>query len=340
MPSRSFLIAAFLVILGTAYAAYWHIMASRLEQGIEHWAGEQRSHGLQAGWNDIVIDGFPLRLRARFAAPRLIQRDGSLPWSWQGESLTLEGQPWRLTRIRFAGDGTQTARLAGQQIAFGRLEGTVWLDGRGHIEEADATASRLALAPGGRGAGDISATADTLRLAMRLPEEPPRGHDQPGLTAEIALNGLILATRQPLPVEGPADMAIRAAIMGAVPAPPGRQTLAAWRDAGGTLEIERLTLGWSPLNLSASGTLALDDALQPIGALTTELSGHGPLLQKLVTMGWVRPQDARIAGIAFGLLEKPGAGGMPVLKAPVTVQGGHLYIGPARLAPLPRIAWN
>jgi len=117
MPSRSFLIAAFLVILGTAYAAYWHIMAGRLEQGIERWAEEQRDHGLQAGWTDIVIDGFPLRLRARFAVPRLIQREGSLPWSWQADSLTLEAQPWQLTRIGFTGDGPQTARLAGQQIA-------------------------------------------------------------------------------------------------------------------------------------------------------------------------------------------------------------------------------
>ena len=343
MPSRSFLIAAFLVILGTAYAAYWHIMAGRLEQGIERWAEEQRGHGLQAGWNDIVIDGFPLRLRARFAAPRLIQREGSLPWSWQADSLTLEAQPWRLTRIGFTGDGPQTARLAGQQIDFGRLEGTVRLDGRGRIREADATASRLALAPDagtGMGAGMGGATADRLRLALRLPEAPPRRHTDPGLFVEADIGGLVVASRQPLPVEGPANLSIRASAMGTLPQPPNRQTLAAWRDDGGTLEIDRLALDWAPLDLRASGTLALDEALQPIGALTTEISGHGPLLQKLVTMGWVRQQDARIAGIAFGLLEKPGAEGRPVLKAPVTVQDGYLYIGPARLAPLPRIAWN
>lgn len=337
MPSRSFLIAAFLVILGTAYAAYWHLMADRLEQGIERWAEEQRSHGLEADWTDFVIDGFPLRLRARFTTPRLIRRDGALPWSWQGDSLTLETQPWWLTRIRFSGSGKQTVQAAGQQIVFERLEGTARIGAHGRIVEAESRLSRLVLTPP---AGGTGATADTLRLAFQQPAEAPRGHTAPGLTAEVALGGLILATRQKLPVEGPADMTVRAAIMGAVPAPPGQQTLAAWRDAGGTLEVERLTLDWSPLKLSASGTLALDHALQPIGALTTQLSGHAALLDRLTAMGWVQPQDARIAGIAFGLLEKPGADGKPVLKAPVTVQDGYLFIGPARLAPMPRIVWR
>src|SRR5690554_3669272 len=157
MPSRSFLIAAFLVILGTAYAAYWHLMADRLEQGIERWAEEQRSHGLEADWTDFVIDGFPLRLRARFTTPRLIRRDGALPWSWQGDSLTLETQPWWLTRIRFSGSGKQTVQAAGQQIVFERLEGTAWIGAHGRIVEAESRLSRLVLTPP---AGGTGATAD------------------------------------------------------------------------------------------------------------------------------------------------------------------------------------
>lgn len=344
MPSRSFLVAALLVILGTAYAAYWHLMADRLEQGIESWAEDQRAQGLEAGWSDLAIDGFPLSLRARFATPRLIRREGDLPWSWQGEALTLEAQPWRLTRIRFAGEGAQSARIAGQRIVFGAVEGTVRLDGRGRVTEAEATAARLAFAPGAAAELAVAeldgATAASLRLAARLPEAPPRGHTEPGLTVEADLAGLVIASPRPLPVEGPADLSFRARMMGALPTPPDRRGLAAWRDDGGTLEIERLALDWSPLSLRASGALALDPALQPIGALSAALSGHGPLLQKLVAMGWVRPQDARIAAIAFALLEKPGSDGQPALNAPVTIQDGYLNIGPARLLPLPRIVWN
>ncbi|MCH2393257.1 DUF2125 domain-containing protein [Oceanibaculum sp.] len=337
MPSRSFLIAAFLVILGTAYAAYWHLMAYRLEQGIERWAEQQRAQGVEAGWRELTFDGFPLQFRARLSAPRLIQERGGNAWSWQAESLTLEALPWQLHKIAFTSDGKQAALLNGRELAFDRAEGTLSLDGSGRIAEADATLSRLALAPG---AGLQGATAETLRLAARLPEEAPRGHTDPGLFVEADLSGLAIASRQALPVEGPADLSFRATLMGALPTPPDRTRLAAWRDAGGTLEIESLSLDWAPLSLDASGTLALDPALQPVGALSATLSGHGPLLQRLVAMGWVRPQDASIAAVAFGLLEKPGSDGRPTLNAPVTVQDGFLYIGPARLAPVPRIAWR
>lgn len=217
------------------------------------------------------------------------------------------------------------------------MEGTARLDGQGRLAAVEATASRLALAPA---PGMDGATAETLRLAFRQPEMAPRGHIDPGLYAEADLAGLVIASRQPLPVEGPASLSLRATVMGTPPGPADRHGLAAWRDEGGTLKIERLALDWSPVSLEASGTLALDPALQPIGALSTALSGHAALLRNLVAMGWVRPQDANMAGIAFGLLEKPGADGQPRLTAPMTVQDGYLYVGPARLAPLPRIVWR
>lgn len=337
MPSRSFLAAAILVILGTAYAAYWHLMADRLEQGIERWAEQQRAQGVEAGWRELTFDGFPLQFRARLSAPRLIQERGDIAGSWQAESLTLEALPWNLHRIVFTSGGKQAALLNGRELAFERAEGTLRLDGSGRIAEADATLSRLVLAPG---AGMPGATAETLRLAAGLPEITPRGHGDPGLIIEADLAGLTLASRQTLPVEGPADFSFRATIMGPLPTPVDKNRLAAWRDAGGTMEIENLSLDWAPLRLRASGTLALDSALQPVGALSAALSGHGPFLQKLVAMGWVRPQDAGIAGIAFNLLERPGFDGRPTLNAPVTVQDGYLYIGPARLTPMPRIVWR
>ena len=49
------------------------------------------------------------------------------------------------------------------------------------------------------------------------------------------------------------------------------RTLEAWRDAGGTLEVRRLDLVWGKFDLSGEGTVALDNALQPIVAMTASV---------------------------------------------------------------------
>jgi hypothetical protein len=39
-------------------------------------------------------------------------------------------------------------------------------------------------------------------------------------------------------------------------------------------------------------------------------------------------------------MAKPGNDGKAELNAPITLQNGFLYIGPARLARLPRFTWE
>ena len=51
------------------------------------------------------------------------------------------------------------------------------------------------------------------------------------------------------------------------PAGPLPAALETWRAAGGVIEIERFALDWQGVGLLASGTVALDERLQPTASL-------------------------------------------------------------------------
>ena len=124
--------------------------------------------------------------------------------------------------------------------------------------------------------------------------------------------------------------------------PPGalRDALARWRDERGTLEVERFRLAWGRLLATASGTLELDPALQPTGTLTATLDGYAEVLDTLVADGTMRAGDAALAKVALGLLAKPGADGRMQIQTSVRIERSDVFLGPARVAHLPRFTWE
>ena len=56
--------AAFLLVLGLAYAAYWNSAASTLRTRLEAWAEARRADGGQVEYQSLYVRGFPLELRA------------------------------------------------------------------------------------------------------------------------------------------------------------------------------------------------------------------------------------------------------------------------------------
>jgi hypothetical protein len=145
----------------------------------------------------------------------------------------------------------------------------------------------------------------------------------------------------PAPFVNPVDeIAFGVDVKGAIPAAPARQAAAAWRDAGGTIELDRLTLRWGRIAITGSGTLALDRDLQPIGGFSGAVEGFEDLMAALVTAGRIRPGDARLARIALAMLAKAGPDGRPEIATSFTIQNGEMFLGPAKLGPAPRINWE
>ena len=74
--------------------------------------------------------------------------------------------------------------------------------------------------------------------------------------------------------------------------------LARWRDAGGALEISVFALDWEALSIRGDGTFALDEKLQPQGAMTAEIDGVEKTSDALIAAGVIDARTAFAAKVA------------------------------------------
>lgn len=337
-----FLVPALLVV--GAYTAYWYWAAGQTRQTVQGWVEARRVEGFKIGWSHYAIDGFPFSLRIAFDKP-VFGRSGSDPgYEARAPALVATARPWALRRWRIAAvSGATLAVDPGQarpavKIQASSLEAQI-APAAGTATEPRGTAVALAADGVTVDAGTEVAIGHATVLAV-LPQGAVPSHLDTWATARAAVSRVTL----PLAVEPLGrtidHLAAQLAIKGTIPGGPQRRALDAWRQDGGTLEVEALRLDWGKLALDATGTLALDGALQPEGALTAHIHGYGEVVDALVAAGSLKSGDGAIAKLALGLLAKPGADGTPQITAPLRLQEGQLFLGPARLARLPVFTWE
>jgi hypothetical protein len=187
--------------------------------------------------------------------------------------------------------------------------------------------------------GDLHVAAQTAELQLTLPAQPPKSDEDPALGFAVDAWNLRLPAL-PVPLRNPLDeLALAITVRGPVPATPPRQAAIAWRDAGGTADIDQFTLRSGPLTIIGSGTAALDGELQPEGAFSLAIEDYRALLDALVAAGRLRHSAADVAGLALSLVAKPGPDGKPEITTPLRMQNGRLFLGPLAIGPAPHIAW-
>lgn len=180
--------------------------------------------------------------------------------------------------------------------------------------------------------------AATLDGGVDIPKAPPADYHQPFLGFDITAANITLPEGQRALTAGPIEtLAARGAVMGPVPMAPDLGTvLAGWANAGGVLEVKAFSFKQTPLDAAGEGTLALDEALQPLGALTVRAYGVAETVDLLAGEGLLDARSAKTAKIMVQGLAKPDDTGKPRVDLSLSVQQGHLWLGPIKLAKLPR----
>lgn len=333
MTSRRFFaaIAAAAVTLAIGYGVYWYAVAGLIRDEIEGFAEARRAEGFGVAYEDLAIGGFPGRFVATLTGPSLARpgSDGAAGWRWSAARLTAEARPFALDRIAVALPEAQRLDYEGAVIELTLKRGVV------HVTLADGTPASLAIEADGvalvtpRGLFSLAAMTGLIR----------RGAESP-LAVEFDGRGLTLApdARAILGREITA-LGVTASVDGALPEDLSGPALAAWSAAGGTVEIERLTLEWGVVEVAAEGTLTLDGELRPEAAFSAEIAGYGGLLDLLAESGGMKPRDASFAKTFLNLMAKRKSG-RRVIQTAVTAQNGKLFVGPLPLIGLaPITAW-
>ena len=342
---RVFLLIGILVVLGVlagGYFAFWRHVARQLEAGVKAWAAEQRALGNEVAFAWDGVGGFPFRFAATFREPSIRWHDPRGEVAWTGAALRAEMAPWNLQQVKIgsAGPNDVALRLAddasGWRIATTGFAGTVDLYGGGQLHGFAAALQQPDLTlPDGKVLSSAAAT-----VMLDLPLTPPADFNLP--LARLVLDAKSLALppgTRVLTAEPVQSLNVDATIKGAMPLAPLKDALAAWRDAGGVVELRNFGFAQGPLALSGNATLALDPELQPEGAGTITTAGLGAAVEILIADGLIPPDRALVARATVKALEKPGADGRPQATVGLSLQNRTVSFGPVPLFAVQPIEW-
>ena len=343
MKRRTWAIAgtvSIVVLLG-GYAVFWLITAGAVGERVDSWADEHRAAGYEIAFAERSVGGFPFRFEVQITKPNVTNVPEG--WHWEADSLTLSARPWALRRIGVSFPGRHDISL---------FAGDAWFDFTCLIKEATGELSVF-------GDGQVREFHGEIRdLAYTRP-----GVDFPGSLVALSIDGrrfdvtdpdyrtpsaeLHLSVSQALVPEDaswvlhkhPIDFALIAQVTG--PLPDGDAPIASltrWRDAGGVIEVGRMSLFWGPIEVETTGTVTIDGLMRPLGAFTADIIGHGDIIDLLAANDFVPLGDATLYKLGFTLLARPKVeGGPPVLSVPITLQDGELKMGPVTIDRIPPV---
>jgi hypothetical protein len=330
---------AVVAVISGVYVGYWFVVAGQIEDGVTAWAQSERADKVEVSWQKLRVTGFPTAFRVELETVGL--RDNALMPAPEFRIPAISGtaRPWDFAKWRLAAMQGFTAGIASAgERAPVRLTAQK-ADGIVAIETEGGWTLWLNLQ-------DISAQAvskvrvNSANAWIIAPPKPPAGHTEPS----IALAADARRVTLPAAVEPLGDtideLDFGATVKGAILNGKLPEALSAWRDAGGTVELDNLRVKWGALGARASGTIALDPELQPMGAFSGAIEGYDQILTALVQGGRLRAADASLARIALTLLAKAGPDGEPEIKTAFTIQNGQMYLGPAKLGKAPRLTWE
>jgi hypothetical protein len=338
------LIAAVLVGIA-AYTVFWFHVKAEVQVNIAGWMEDRRDAGDTVRYDSLDIAGYPFRIEVTATNPRFgrVQDGGS--WTIDGHSLRVIAAPWNLGHIVAYQEGPFEIRyhaprpdgpdrvieLTGMSDAAGAS--AVWKNRT--WDHADLEFSGLSLTAKG---STVPLTVGHLEFHVRLlhPDEPaqPGGLVQPERT-EYALEAMDLAF--PGATEEPfgrtiQDLSTVLEVHGDKPLGRTVAEIEAWRDAGGTVDVNSLALDWGPLQVQINGSLALDENNRPMGALTAKFTNYDKLIDALsATKPGERPELKRFLE---GLMKSTGQP-QDTLTLPFSMQDGALYLGPVAVTTLP-----
>ena len=342
MRRLSLLLLALPVLLAAGHFILWRWAEQRIAQETNNWIAAQRAQGWTIRTGFGVGGGWPYS--AKWTLPDVvISRDDALPGGlvWQADRVRLRVALLHPRVLTINLEGLQSLRLGSAptlHYAADEMAMVLPLEPGIPARDVDLNSSHLRAGLPDQGTGGITVTDLHLHAETR----PGTTQGEPALTVFLQANdiGLPAGINWAL---GPtiAHLAVDGAVDGPIPRGIDLATrLAGWRDGGGTLPVQTMSLQWGPLALSGSATLALDEELQPMGAATVRMAGWGEALDALVRAHVVPSRTALAAKAVLSLLaRKPQEGGPDEVEVPLTDQERTLSFGRIPLTRLPGIVW-
>ncbi len=353
---RYYILAGVLVILLGGYTAYWFTLATATEAGIEDWREAARGDGMVLRHRGVSVGGYPFRLEVTLEAPALTYAAPDGVTTLSAAETVAVAMPWRPNHILARSNGplridwappgaaalvTATANEAEASLYLGDdgqpLRGALDLHaiaGDGPAGAFSAARAQLHL----RRARQAGATADPAAGATA---ESPAPDDGVPASYDAALQvDLLQLPEGAAPPELGREIEtldLVATFRGEWPPGPPPEALAAWRAAGGVVDVTDLKLVWGPASLASEGSLTVDEEMRPLGAFTVRLGGYEALLDLIAQARRIDGTQIALLKLLLGSMAREDAQGRSTVQFPVSAQDGRLFFGPVGLFSLPPV---
>lgn len=359
------ILIGFLFALIAVYVAYWFVVTSKAKDVLLSEIDAQRNAGTAIAYDELSVRGFPYRME--FVATSLdVSRaePNGVEWRIMMPEFTVVVQPWKFTHaIAFsretilsvtqnAPDTESTAAtITAHDMRASVVTDTGFTPHRIAMEldhltaigdqtdDQEFSASDMLLTWRDRGAGFADGQDDEPGLARSAKPQNTNGDDSGQILEPLAAQWMLKAHKltHPAFANSPYGQVMESLeVMLSVHGNPGRdldrETLAEWRDEGGTIEISRFNLLWNGLDLALEGSVALDEQFRPLGALMAEVRGYEPVIDHVRAQGHIDAQEAETMKATLAAIAGGGEDGR--VAVPIAMQSGRLFVGPLPLADL------
>jgi hypothetical protein len=333
-------LAAVPVVLLLADTLYWRLAAQRLQSGFAGWVAARQAAGWTVSAGAPQPGGWPLT--ATLTVPDLALAGGetSIPGglSWHAATVALRVALWRPTLLQVDASGEQVLRA-------GEMPPVTYTAEQMRAElplQPNAPSDTIAVHGAGLRAAAPGTRFSIGTLDIRLEMQSGAGRDDPALGFSLGAHAITLPPDRRWPLgQSIASLRLGGAVDGPLPESIGMAArAAAWRDAGGSIDLRQFALQWGPLQLSGTATLALDPQLQPMGAGTATVVGYAETLDALASGGLLSRSAAIAAKAVLSLLAQTSDNGQPSeVEVPLTLQYRTLSMRQVPLVRLPELDW-
>lgn len=316
------------------YGAAWTGAAFWLRAELNAFAKDLIDQSYAITHGGPTLAGFPGAVGVQVRDLVITAPAGHGGWHWEADVVT--------TRLSLASLTAPTVDLAGGH----RVTGIVSAPDEGFTVNVGQGAMRLSFAQN-VALENVEVTLSDTSVADATGQTPlfrfKEGALQVSTTtrhAAVSVRAVTLARGVPVLSETIAGLDIALDLTGELPPGPLLASLDAWRDGGGAVELRALTLDWPPARATGTGTLALDNARQPLGAATVKFQGFFEIVAALQEKGLVHAREASVAKTVLGILAKSSPNGAPEIELPLTLQDRKLHAGPIVLMEMPEVVWD
>jgi hypothetical protein len=334
--SRFWLLAPFclLGLIVAGWSTAWLMIRDQTSRALDDWIGNEAARGRQWTCGSRSVGGFPFRIEINCDSLSLQRPDFRLTVGpvtaiaqvYQPRHLIADvGGPLRASNGPFGADGT-----------WRRLQASIHTTPEG-LQRASLAADGPSFRMTGLASGDVDLSGEHLETHLR--PDPTRAaadgaYDWSFQGTKLAIPGLDVL----IGGTEPADLTLELTATQArdVAARPVADELEHWREAGGRIEIGRLTLAKGARRLEGKGQFGLDDVHRLQGRAELAAGGLEGLLGTVLGAG--TGATAALLGVLTGRKrvdseatpsgEARGSNSALKPLPPLRIEGGRIQLGP------------